>query len=382
MTKNTARNIILSILFCLFIGAGMILHLAIPDDAYSETEKRPLEAFPETNVSSLTSGRFMSAFDRYANDQFPARPFFVGLKSESEAAIGRFDNGRVWFGRDGYLVEKVTKAPNLHYHAESLHIFQDMLSRVSPETNRYLLIAPTITTTKPSILPSYTPVVDQMSALAKMYAQSGDYEIIDVKTALTAETNGPSFYRNDHHWTTDGAYAAFQVFAKAAGLTDREDYQAEILVPSFLGTTYAKAALFNPVPDTIAIQRPAMASDPNDLVAVYDKQDALLQTGIYRYDNIAASDPYLVFLGQNVDYLRLETKADNDQQLLLIKDSYANSFIPFLTAHYGTIHVVDLRYFSGSMETLIKEEGPFADALLLYNFVTFADDTNLYRLER
>jgi hypothetical protein len=35
-----------------------------------------------------------------------------------------------------------------------------------------------------------------------------------------------------------------------------------------------------------------------------------------------------------------------DKNILVIKDSYGNAFVPYLTEHYGNIYVVDPRYVS------------------------------------
>ncbi|HHU13202.1 MAG TPA: hypothetical protein GXZ64_08230 [Clostridiaceae bacterium] len=375
------RHIIATAGFCLFLLVGFLLHLATPDLAFSETEKRALEAFTPPLPAQLASGRFMSSFERYANDQFPFRPFFVGLKSESERLIGKFDNGRVWFGRDGYLFEKKTEMPDLTYHAEFLRGFASVLEEKYPEMRRFLMIAPTATEIVPDRLPPLTPAIPQTETLISWFDDAGDYTVVDVASRLQDGNRDDYFYRNDHHWTSAGALAGYRAFANAAGFTADESVKPVTLADRFLGTTYAKAAIFFPKPDTLSIYR-TDGDDPNDRVRIYDGTGTLLQTGLYDYEKLLSSDPYLVFIGRNDDYLRLETDAAGNKSLLLIKDSYANSMLPFLTKDYKTIHVIDLRYFGSSLSALIQKEGPIDDTLILYNFVTFSEDTNLYRLLR
>ena len=74
--------------------------------------------------------------------------------------------------------------------------------------------------------------------------------------------------------------------------------------------------------------------------------------------------------------MRIETTADSDRVLLVLKDSYANCFIPFLAPDYRKIVVVDPRYFTGELEVLIQAEG-VNEILLLYNARTLAGDTVL-----
>ena len=66
-------------------------------------------------------------------------------------------------------------------------------------------------------------------------------------------------------------------------------------------------------------------------------------------------------------------------KILVIKDSYANSFVPFLLYNFDEVHVVDLRYSAVSMKELLSTEN-FDQVLLMYNFMNLVTDTNLYKL--
>lgn len=370
----------MSVAFLLFLALGLIAHLLTPDLTFSDTEKRALETFTKPNPQNVASGRFMSSFDRYASDQFPYRQFLVGLKSESERALGKFDNGRVWFGKDGFLVEKKTETPDLSLHKNALLSFGEALAAHYPELNRYLMIAPTASEMLPERLPPFAPTIPQRSILDNVYAEIGDYHVIDLSERLRQGESDTYFYRNDHHWTSVGAKIAYEAFAEASHLTPTENLKETLLSDSFLGTTYAKAALFNPLPDKITIFEASIGEDINDTLEIFDDTGTLLRRGVYALDKLQTSDPYLVFLGENRGYLKLTSKVKNGDALLLIKDSYANAVVPFLSRHYETIHLIDLRYFRGDLLSLIEEEGPIKDTLILYNFVTFSEDRNLYRL--
>ena len=62
--------------------------------------------------------------------------------------------------------------------------------------------------------------------------------------------------------------------------------------------------------------------------------------------------------------------------MLVLKDSYANSFVPFLAQHYRKIVMVDPRYYFGNLEQLIQVEN-VQEILYLYNANTFFADTSL-----
>ena len=64
----------------------------------------------------------------------------------------------------------------------------------------------------------------------------------------------------------------------------------------------------------------------------------------------------------------------------MIKDSFANAFVPFLADSYDNIYMVDLRYFNEDMQAYLKEKN-ITDILMLYNVSNFVTDRNLYKLK-
>jgi hypothetical protein len=79
-------------------------------------------------------------------------------------------------------------------------------------------------------------------------------------------------------------------------------------------------------------------------------------TRFYQLDNLEKKDAYTVFGGSNHPMYTIQTPVKS-KNLLLIKDSYANSFIPFLAQHYRKIVVVDPRYFYDDINNIIKANG-------------------------
>ena len=63
----------------------------------------------------------------------------------------------------------------------------------------------------------------------------------------------------------------------------------------------------------------------------------------------------------------------------MLKDSYANAFLPFAAADYEEIVSVDLRYYLGSLSELIQQEG-ITDLLVLYSTSSFIADPKIDRL--
>ena len=72
----------------------------------------------------------------------------------------------------------------------------------------------------------------------------------------------------------------------------------------------------------------------------------------------------------------IRTVSTSRKRLLVIKDSFADCFIPFLTPYYREIVVVDPRYYSGTMED-IMDTYRITDILFLYSGNTFMTDNNI-----
>ena len=75
--------------------------------------------------------------------------------------------------------------------------------------------------------------------------------------------------------------------------------------------------------------------------------------------------------------IKIKTMAKDKGSIVIFKDSYANSFVPFLTQNYSQIYMVDARYYCDNIDDVMKEAGKSADVLFLYNYNTFSTDNTL-----
>jgi hypothetical protein len=92
---------------------------------------------------------------------------------------------------------------------------------------------------------------------------------------------------------------------------------------------------------------------------------------------LSEKDKYAYFFGGNYGEVIVGGKGEG--KLLVVKDSFANSFVPMLTEVYDTIYMIDLRYYNGDM-TAYLDEHQITDVLVLYNISNFISDRNLYKL--
>lgn len=100
---------------------------------------------------------------------------------------------------------------------------------------------------------------------------------------------------------------------------------------------------------------------------------------LFDEEPLLTKDKYAYFLGGNAPLAKIESDAPGNRRLLVIKDSYANCFIPFLAESFSHIDVLDVRYARQSVRELISGGG-YTDLLVLYNAAGFASDESVSRL--
>ena len=212
---------------------------------------------------------------------------------------------------------------------------------------------------------------DQKDAEQKIIGyMNGNVKSVALYDALMAHRTEYVYFRTDHHWTTQGALTAYQAWCAATGHTP-QDWQLETASTTFRGTLYSKVLLPDSPYDTVAI-----ASD----AAVRSMDcDGEVSDSLYSLAALEEKDHYKIFMGGNYAKVIIDTGANTGKSLLVVKDSFANSFLPFLVRDYDTITVLDLRFYREGVQPLADQAD---DVLVLYELTNFASDKNLYKLNK
>lgn len=367
--------------FFLFIFLFTAVDLVKPDREYSEFENKYLTQRPEFTLASFLNNEWTSKYETYLNDQFVLRDDWITLKSICESMLLKIENNGIAYGADDYLFEKFTTLAG-----DSLAQFERNVGYEKTFIDTYggtvpitFTIIPNAYMILPEKLPEGLTQVDQAAYTAPIYEAVGDKaQVVDFTGALTAHKDDYIFYRTDHHWTTLGAYYAYAAYVESLGMEPVAlDSLSEIEVPDFYGTYFSKAKKFDAVADTITYYPIA------DAGVIIDGQEA---DGYYDLSKFEVRDKYAAFLRGNNGYTVIKSgvrevpEGQEPSKILVIKDSYANSFVPFLLYNFDEVHVVDLRYSAVSMKELLSTEN-FDQVLLMYNFMNLVTDTNLYKLD-
>ena len=145
------------------------------------------------------------------------------------------------------------------------------------------------------------------------------------------------------------------------------------MTDSFNGVLASKSGVGLNENEQIDIYVPAEGDD--DVVVNY-VDEARKTTSLYDSSKLETRDKYGVFLGGNTSVLDIKTVSTSQRRLLLVKDSFADCFVPFLTPYFREIVVVDPRYYSGTM-TDIMDTYRITDTLILYSGNTFFTDNSI-----
>ena len=358
-----------------------IANLVWPKRDMIELENRKAAQFPAFSVEALLDGRWQSGFARWMQDQFLLRDAWINTqRAADEIVFQKAEEGGILLGKDQWMFTKLFTIDDAtrQQTAKNVQAVAEFAARYPGKVT--FLLAPSASVIYPEALPTGAPMADENALLDDIFAQVGESAaVIDLREPFTARRDEYLYFKTDHHWTTNGAYRAYEQFCALKGLTpfDRDAHEA-VTVEGFQGTHYSATRLWNVKNDTITYY-----PLPNQMT-IYNitgeaQYEPMTTENLINTDKFATRDKYAAFLDGNNGYSVIE--GDGEGSILVVKDSYANSFIPYLTANYEKIGVVDFRNFKYGLDSTIEHEG-YDELLILYNFQTFIADTDLIYISR
>ena len=377
MKKDRQRKVqekLVGIIFILTLFLFLIINVIVPDREKSVQENRMLATKPKFRLSSLISGDYDEKFEAYMDDQFVGRDMWRKLKVTVDRICGsRLENG-VYIGRNGQLLEQIEVADENHLAAniKAIKSFSESQKKIPVR----MMLVPDAANVLNHSLPALAKPEDQTQMFSMVRKDLGDsVEWIDVSTELNKHKTEKIYYKTDHHWTTLGAFYAFQATAPSLGIEGdlSGKYVSHAVSNSFNGMLASKSGVNLGEKEQIDIYVPT--EEDTDLIVDY-VDEGKRSTSLYDSSKLKEKDQYTVFLGGNSSLLDIRTVSTSTKRLLLVKDSFANSFIPFLTPYYREIVVVDPRYYSGTINDLM-DSYRISEVLFLYSGNTFFKDNNI-----
>ena len=372
--------IFISALFCAFIGLFLVANAATPSREFSEMENRNLEQMPKLSVDSLLSGQFMKDFETYTTDQFVGRDGWIALKSTTERLLGKKENNNVYFCDQDTLITRFDQ-PDAAKVTENLNYVSTFAENAGIPVTFSLI--PTQACIWADRLPDGAPNASQTDLLDQAKAAVPGATWADLYTPLWAHKDEDVFYRTDHHWTSLGAYYGYTGLADALGYTPvpLDAYTETVRSTEFYGTVFSSSGVRWVSPDTISTYVPDTGITVTSYTYDSNGNPVEVPRALYDESYLSVKDKYSMFLGGQQSLGVVKTPNADKPKLLIIRDSYTDSLVPFLTPHFSEIHLIDLRYYKLSIADYIQQNG-IDQALVLYSIPNFCTDTNLFWLTR
>lgn len=420
------------ILCTVFLFALMlvgIISVFDKDPTFSQSEKRKLKTFPKITVSSLIDGSFTTSFREYFADTFPGREkllekntslnsfyYFSGLSSDdTEQLVVNFDSNAAQ-GGEALKDPDATQASTSTVATEAEEALPKQTEPAAPaeqlgnvilvgdramdvpygnnaNIKRYAAAVTGIATLLGDSVQTFSmPVPNAAEFYAGSSWNTGNYSqkamfeycksnlganvtYVDAYSSLAKHTDEYLYFRTDHHWTHLGAYYAYTALCNAAGMqAEPQSKFATGKWENFVGSmytyiaSYPQSAVLKNNPDTVHYWKPYV-----DCETYYYNSTAL--TGGTLMGTICVvreevENKYLTFMGGDHPVTVVTTDVSGPT-ILVIKESYGNALISWLTSHYGKIILIDPReYFDINSDIDLKAfcEAQGVDQCLVINY--------------
>lgn len=406
------------IVLTLWLAAAILAVLPVFRESYSEVEKRELKKFPKFSFSAFVSGDFFDEVGLWFSDTFPLRDGFVSLNTKLNNAFGINTvqvHGEVQQGDeipDVVVPDESTETDSVQVESnleptpspvpepepepepqlpaveqlgamlivdnaayEYYNFNQATADNYAATINRaatilegrssvYDMIIPTsMAITLPESFNGSTNSSDQKKAIDYMYSLIvPNVNKIDVYSTLLAHKNEYIYFRTDHHWTALGAYYAYRDLMAAKGAVPAELIAFnERKFEGFLGSFYAESgqkASLGDTPDYVMAYEPMQLQKIHTYTATGEVDYSIVSNG----DVLSAANKYLSFVCGDHPYgIMTNPEITDGSSCLVIKESFGNAMVAFLTQNYQNVHVVDYRYISqvyaGTLSQFVDERG-------------------------
>ena len=223
-----------------------------------------------------------------------------------------------------------------------------------------------------------------------------DVPALDLRQVLQASglDHHALFYKTDHHWKAEtGLWAAGVIaeflnaeygYSLTTELLQPRMWRRDILEKSFLGSAGRKVMLARADPEDISIFYPHFETRYSLYIPSRNIDTEGPFNIFYDYSMLQKQNnksafysiiPYSAYLYADNPVVSIHNKVPGgSKKILVIRDSFANVCVPFLSAVFEYIDVLDLRHFKGSVKTFIQQTKP--DIVIVMYYPNISDGTH------
>lgn len=369
---------------------------------FSDSEKRALAEFPEFSMETLLSGEYFSDITLWYSDTFPGRerwlevsqmttlfhgyseiaiegdligsdeiPVEIAVPEATQAAAGEetaaptetvpvetgwggvnvnenevFQGAVIQIGDAGYNQVGFNQV----YSDQYIAAVSDFADRMAAKGVR-VISAPAPTAIGIMIEPEYLPQLNcarQDEMINYLHDNMSDNVIkVDTYTNLVKHNNEYIYFRTDHHWTQLGAYYAYEAMCMAAGFEAAPLDSFELWNQGdFTGSLYGRVRW----PSKLRMDTMDCYVPQGD-ITMYAHFDGGNPIGkewplIADRTNQDRNSRYSAFLAADVPMAHVVNESIPDApNCVVLKDSFGNCYVPFLTQNYHHVYALDYRKY-------------------------------------
>ena len=338
-------------------------------------------------------------------EKFPAQNFFVSINGGFQRLMGiRYVNTIAKLD-NGYITYLVEEADMTGLAANTVEFRDGLAERGIP----FLYVnAPFKVGADDKMLP--VGVEDYSNENADRFLEilrENDVNVLDLRQEMRSQNidHYASFFATDHHWTPEtGFWAVSEVvdrlskidssFSVDEKLLDLSNYNIDIYEKALLGSSGRRTGPLYAGVDDFPLITPKFDTS----LRFYASRESLEREGSFRdtlifeehleQDSVFYPLTYVTYCGSDYALLELSNRSSmmelemqsTPKRIVLIKDSFSEVVIPFLSLCYDEILCIDMRTLYRSAFMYIDEFQPDA-VVVLYNPGAYVNNDVMFEFD-
>ena len=260
-------------------------------------------------------------------------------------------NGMFIYG-DGVYTPAYYSESSAKYYAQTMAYYKSLFGK-DVRVNVIMTPVSSMVIDNPSVQARISDQGEIQDKVAALMDKSVNF--VDVYSEMYAHRDEYLFFKSDHHWTQLGAYYAYRAFAESLDMvpTELKDLNYSVINDSYSGSMYT-------------FTKDSRVKNFKDTIESWTTKKKMTMTvttsygGINTYDSCITpyGNNYVSFIAGDNPYTVINVPENpQDKNILVLKDSFGNAFVPYLCEHYGNIIVVDVRYTDMNVYEHLKDYG-------------------------
>jgi hypothetical protein len=352
-----------------FIGAVSVLTVFLPKQSHSQDEGRELAKFPEISMSALADGSFTESLSTWCADHFAGRSGWTSAGAALNSRICENVSNGIYITGERLLDTDAAKRGSSSAAADSVNDFAENYSGAV-----YMAAVPTATGVYGNLLPEHLRSDTEKAQISRFCDHiSTGVRRIDTYTLLKTLSDQSIYYNTDSRWTCYGAYCVYRTVIQKLGFIPISygRYSISHVTDEYLGDLYRRAMCKRCRSDILDVYTISDGAEITECTGM-DNQGIVTEKQLFDREAAKGQEKYQLYLGEPLPLIRISTTVSNERKLLVIGDSFADCFIPFLTQHYSEIVYFRPKYAARQLTSFLDPDD-YEQTLLLMGIDTLSE---------